>query len=290
METSMRKVAIVTDSIACLTREQIEQYGIRIVPVNVMFEDRIYRNGVDLAASKAYQLLERAPEHFSTSPASPDGYAKLFRELGAQVEGILCVTISSKLSTMFNIASLAKEQVREELPQTAIEILDSKSAAAGEALIVLAAARVAVQGKELAEVAQVGRIVRDRVYVACILDTVRHVYRTGRIPKVAARVGSMLGVKPILTISDGLAHFAGVTRIKQRGVERLIEIMKQKVGTEPVHVAVMHADALEEGEKLKERVSSESNCAELFLTEFSPVMGYATGRGVLGLAFYSLPP
>ncbi len=286
----MGKVAIVTDSIACLTREQVEQYGIRIVPVNVLFEGRIYRNGVDLAASEAYQLLEKAPEHFSTSPASPADYANVFRELSAQAQGILCVTISSKLSTMFNIASLAKEQVREEFPQSAIEILDSQSAAAGEALIVLAAARVAAQGEEPAEVIETARIVRGRVHVACVLETIRHLYRTGRIPKVVARVGSMLGVKPILTISDGLVHFAGVTRTKQRGVERLIEIMKQKVGTKPVHAAVMHADALEEGEKLKEHVSSEFDCAELFLTEFSPVMGYATGRGVLGLAFYSLPP
>lgn len=84
-------------------------------------------------------------------------------------------------------------------------------------------------------------------------------------------------------------HFAGITRTKQHGVERIVEIMRQKVGTEPVHVAVMHADTLWEGEKLKELVSSEFNCVELFLTEFSPVMGYATGRGTLGLAFYSLP-
>ncbi len=261
----MSKVAIVTDSVACLTREQVEQYGIRIVPVNVMFGDEIYRNGVDLTMSEAYRLLERAPEHFSTSPASPTCYANVFRELGAQAQDILCVTISSKLSTLFNVATLAKEQVRDEIPQTTIEIMDSKTAAAGEALIVLDAARVAVQSNELTEVTQAAQIVRDRVHVACFLDTIRYVYRTGRIPKIAAQVGAMLSVKPIVTISDGLVQFAGVTRTTQHGVEKLIETMRQKVGAEPVHVAVVHADALEEGEKLKECAHPSSIVLSSFL-------------------------
>ncbi len=187
------------------------------------------------------------------------------------------------------MATVAKEQLKDELPQTAIEIMDAQTVTATQALIALAAARVAAQGKGLEEVTKTARLVREQVYAAIALETIRHVYRTGRIPKIAAQVGSKLGVKPILTIHDGLVHFAGITRTKENGVKRIIEIMRQRVGTEPVHVAVMHADTLWEGEKLKELVSSEFNCVELFLTEFSPVMGYATGRGILGLAFYSLP-
>jgi len=286
----MGNVAIVTDSIACITKEQIEQYGIRVVPIKIVFEDKIYHDGVDLTASEAYQFLDRAPEKFLTSPSSPADYASAFRETGAQASGILCLTLSSKLSTAFNMATVAKEQVSDELPQTAIEIMDAKTVTATQALIALAAARAAAQGKELKEVTETARLVREQVYAAVALETIRYVYRTGRIPKIAAQVGSKLGVKPILTIYDGLVHFAGITRTKENGVKRIIEIMRQRVGTEPVHVAVMHADTLDEGEKLKKLASSEFNCVELFLTEFSPVMGYATGRGTLGLAFYALPP
>jgi fatty acid-binding protein DegV len=78
----MPRVAIVTDSIACLTKEQIEQYGIVVVPIKIVFEDKIYRNGADLTASEAYQFLERAPEKFSTSPSSPADYANAFRKVG----------------------------------------------------------------------------------------------------------------------------------------------------------------------------------------------------------------
>ena len=119
------------------------------------------------------------------------------------------------------------------------------------------------------------------------MDTVRYVYRTGRVPKVAALAGSMLNIKPTFTISSGVPHFMSAVRNRERGVDRLLKIMRNKVGLNPVHVAVMHAYALDEAERLKERVSSEFNCAELWITEFSPIMGYACGTGTLGIAFYS---
>ena len=127
---------------------------------------------------------------------------------------------------------------------------------------------------------------RDKVSVVVLLDTMRHVYRSGRIPKVAAQVGSILNIRPIFTVS-GAVHFTGAVRNREHGINRILQMMKDKVGQNPVHVAVMHAYALNEAERLKERVSSEFNCAELWLTEFSPVMGYATGTGTLAVAFYS---
>jgi len=97
----------------------------------------------------------------------------------------------------------------------------------------------------------------------------------------------MLSVKPILTSPNGLIHFATATRTKQSGVEKILHIMRNHVcSSKPVHIAAMHADSLEEAEKLKERIATEFDCAELFITNFSPVIGYATGRGTLGSAYY----
>ena len=157
---------------------------------------------------------------------------------------------------------------------------------AAEGFIALAAARAAVEEKDFAEVVKVAEEVRNKVAFVILLDTIRHVYRTGRILKIASQVGSMLNIKPILTSSSGLIRFKGVVRNREQGINRLLETLRDKVGQNPVHVAVMHAYSLEEAEVLKERISSEFNCAELFITEFSPVMGYATGTGTLGFAFY----
>ena len=165
-------------------------------------------------------------------------------------------------------------------------MLDSQTAAAGEGLIALAAAQAAAEGKSLAEVIKVAERVKGKVNIIGLMETVRHAYRTGRIPKVASRIGSMLNIKPIFTISGGAVRFAGLARTKQRGIDQLLKIMEKRVGTSPVHAVVMHADVPEEGEKLKDRVSAEFNCVELWLTEFTPVMGYAAGRGILAIAFY----
>jgi len=283
----MPKVAILADSIASLTPEIVRQYQLRIVPLNIHFNGKIYRDGVDISSTEAYRLLEKAPDYFASSPASVGEYVSAYREAATQAEAILSITLSSKLSTLYNMALIAKEEAMPELPQTTIEVLDSKTAAVGEGLIVSAAAQAAAEGKNLAEVTKVAEVVRDKVSVIGIMETIRHVYRTGRIPKITARVGSMLSIKPIFTISEGVVHIAGLVRSKEQAVKRALNIMKKRVRASPVHVAVAHADVLKEGEELKERISSEFNCVELWLTDFSPIMGYATGTGVLAIAFYT---
>ena len=280
------KVAIVTDSIANLPRQMVEQYSIEIVPIMLLVQGKLYRDGIDMSPSEAYEMFLQDPESFNTSPASPGQYLEAYREASKRAPNILCITLSSKVSTGYEMACVAKEQAKTELPGTFIEVLDSKNVIAAEGFIALAAARSAAEGKELAEVIKIAEEIRDKVIFVILVDTIRHVYRTGRIPKVASLLGSKLNIKPILTNSAGLVRFKGMVRNREQGINRLLETLRNKVGRSPVHVAVMHAYAPEDAESLKERISAEFNCVELFTTEFSPVMGYATGTGTLGFAFY----
>ncbi len=282
----MQKVAIVTDTIACLPPEMVRQYQLWILPINLYFGDKIYKEWIDITPTEAYELFLKNPEHFKTSAPSPTVCLEAYREASKRTTNILCVTVSSKLSMVYDSARLAKEQAENELPGTTIEILDSRTATAAEGFVALAAARAAEAGKSLPEVVKAAEEMRDKVNVVVVLDTIRYVYRSGRIPKVAARAGSILNIKPIFTIS-GVVRFMGVVRSKESGIERLLKTMRDKVGLSPVHVAVMHAYALDEAERLKERIASEFNCSELWLSEFSPVMGYACGTGTLAVAFYS---
>ena len=282
----MQKVAIVTDSTSCLTKELVEQYGIRIAPITLYFGDKVYRDWVDITPDEAYELFLKDPDSFKTSGSNPWEWLEACREASTETKDILCITLSAKLSGVYNGALEARERLKTEFPQTSIEIVDSQTVTASEGFVVLAAARAAEEGKSLAEVVKAAEEMRDRVTFLALLDTIRHVYRTGRIPKIAAQAGSMLNIRPILTSSSGLVRFAGAVRSRERGIEKMFKIMRDKVGQNPVHVAVMHAYALEEAQRLKERVSSEFNCAEIWVTGMSPIMGYATGTGTLGLAFY----
>jgi DegV family protein with EDD domain len=280
-------VSVVTDSIACLTRELVEQYYVGIIPLNFYAGGRIYKDGVDITPSEAYRLFLNDPEVFKTSAASPVDCLEVYREVSQYSDSILCVTLSSKLSVIHDVALNAAEQASIEIPEVTIEVLDSQTAAAAEGFIALAGARAAAEGKDLPEVLRAAEEMRDKVDLVAYMDTIRHVYRSGRIPKIAAIAGSMLNIKPMFTFASGTPHFIGAVRNRERGLERLLERMREAAGDSPVHVAVMHVYAEDQAELLKERVTSEFNCTELWVTEFSPLMGYTCGAGTLGLAFYS---
>jgi DegV family protein with EDD domain len=280
------KVVVITDSMAGIPKQMVEQYKIMIVPIMLLVQGKLYRDGVDISPSEAYKMLLQDPESFKTSPASPGHFLEAYCEANKYAKSILCITLSSKLSTAYDVACIAKEQAKSELPEALIEVVDSQNVLASEGFVALAAARAAMQGKDLAEVVKVAEEVRDKSTFLVVLDTIRYAYRTGRIPKVASKIGSLLNIKPILSISSGLVRFKGMVRNREKGIKRMLEMLRDRVGQSPVHVAVMHAYALDDAERLKERISSEFNCAEIFITEFSPVMGYATGTGTLGFAFY----
>ena len=280
------KVAVVTDSITCLSKQLVRRNGIRIVPATFSSKGKVYRDWVDVTPTEAYEMFLEDPESFATSAATPMSYIEAYRELGKKGRDILCITISSKISTMCNVARVAKEKVEEELPSISIEVFDSLTTTAAEGFIALAAARAAAQGKSLSEVVKVAEEMRDKVNFLILLDTIRHIYRSGRIPKIASQIGSMINIKPILTMSSGSMRFVGAVRNKERGIQRLLDMLRSQVGQSPVHIAVMHAYAPDEAKRLMERISPEFNCVELWLTEFSPVMGYVCGTGTVGFAFY----
>jgi DegV family protein with EDD domain len=283
---SQPRVAVVTDSISCLTRELVQRYEIEVIPVNFYAEGKIYKDWVDVTPSEAYELFLKDPESFKTSSVYPIDCLKAYRKVSQRAQEIVCVTVSAGLSAVYTVVNQAKEQIKAELPQLKIEMVDSKTATAAEGFVALAAARTAAAGKSLAEAVVAAEEVRKKVTVLAMLDTIRHVYRSGRIPKVAAQAASVLNIKPILSISQGGIRFEGAVRSRERGIKRMLKTLKTKAGQKPLHIAVMHAYALEEAQKLMERLRSEFNCVELWLTEFSPVMGYATGTGTIGFAFY----
>jgi DegV family protein with EDD domain len=281
------RIAVIADSIANLPPDIVKQYGVRIVPINILFGRKRYRDGVDLTASEAYRMLEEKPDQFFSSPASIGEYVEVFKEAARGAEGLLCITLSTKLSGMFNVAVLAQKQVQERSITIPIEVLDSRNAAAGEGLIVTAAAKAAKAGKSLSEVKEITRAVSDKVNLLGVLETIRYVYRTGRVTKLTARFGSMLNIHPMITIKEGSVRVTSVTKNQESGMARIMKQMKKEVRDRPVHVAIAHADASEAGEKLKEKIRSEYDCAELWLTDFSPVMAYATGTGVIVVAYYT---
>lgn len=280
-------VAIVTDTTACIPQEQVEKYGIELVPVELIFGEKSYRDGIDISPAEFYAMLRQAKKLPTTSTITPAPSLEAYHKASQMAFSILCITPSSKLSGMFNSALLAMEMAKETLPHIVIEVLDCGTTAAAQGLVTLAAARAATSGKNLAEVVEVTKRVMGQVYLLGALDTLNYLAKGGRVPKAAAFASSIFQIKPIFTIKDGEAYPITNARTNPGATKRILKLMQQKiVKGKPLHVAVMHADALDRATELESEISSRFDCAELFITEFTPVMGVHTGPGVIGAAFY----
>ncbi len=282
------KVAVVTDTTACIPQEQVREFGIELVAIELVFDDKVYRDGIDITPAEFYARLRQAEGLPTTAGSLPGPYLEAYQRASQRADAIVCITESSKFSGMYNSARLAAAMAEENLPGVAIEVRECSSAAAGQGLVALAAARAAASGKNLAEVVGVVEGVMHRVHLFASLDTLRYLVKGGRVPQAAALVNLILNIKPVFSVNGGEAHTLALPRSTKSAIKRILKLMAKNTGKKALlHVAVMHADALEQAKLLREQISSRFNCAELFITEFTPVMGVHTGPGVIGVAFYS---
>jgi DegV family protein with EDD domain len=283
----MKKVAIVTDTTACVPQEQVSKYDIEVVPVQLIFEDRTYRDGIDISPSEFYALLRQAEKIPTTSASSPNPYLEAYQKASQKAPNILCLTEPSRFSAMFDSARVAMEMTRKTLRNVAIDVLECTTAAAGQGLVALAAAKTATLGKTLNEVMEVARSTMSRVNLFATLDTLNYLAKSGRVPQAAALVNSILSIKPIFTLNHSEARTVALPRTMKSAIKRMLKLMEtEAIKGQPLHVAVMHADAPEQAIAFKNRIVSQFECTEIFITEFTPVMGVHTGPGLIGVAFY----
>jgi DegV family protein with EDD domain len=272
----VRHVAIVCESTSCLPPELVQRYHIGIIPIPFVFDAQTFLDGVDTTPAEFYARLAASPTPPKTSPPSPGAYLEAWKTATQSAHAVVLVTVDSKISTLQRSALFAQELAREALPETPIAIVDSLSAGMGQGFVALAAARAAQDGGTLDDVVAAADRVRWRVRMIVTLDTLEYLARTSRIPQVAAFVGGLLSIKPVVELSGGDIHLLARVRTRRRSIEDA-----------RVHVAVQHASAPEEAAALEDRVRRAFNCVELFTTEFTPVMGGYCGPGLLGAAFYT---
>jgi DegV family protein with EDD domain len=287
----MRKVAIVTDTTACVPQEYVAKYDIEVVPVQLIFEDKTYRDGIDISPTEFYALLRQAKKIPTTSASSPNPYLEAYHKASQKAPSILCLTEPSRFSAMFESARVAMEMARKTLHNVAIEVLECTTAAAGQGLVALAAAKAAALGRTPNEVLAIAKKTMSRVNLFATLDTLHYLAKSGRVPQAAALVNSLLSIKPIFSLNHSDARTVALPRTTKSAMKRMLKLMESTVVRgQPLHVAVMHADALDQAIALKNRISAQFECEEIFITEFTPVMGVHTGPGLIGIAFYSEEP
>ena len=290
LETGGR-VRVVAESSCCLPPALARRYGVDILPIPYSIGETVYRDGVDLTPAQFYATLRRAREVAHTSPPSAGEYLEVWRRAAQRSEDIVTVCVDGSISTMLRSTRLAQRLAAAELPQTGIRVVDSRSAGMGQGFVALAAARLAATGAPLAVVAAEAERVSHRVRLLVTLDTLDYLARASRIPQIAAVFGGMLAIKPIFMLADGEVQVLERVRARRRSIARLLDHLRARVPSGArLHIAVQHADAEAEARTLEQAIRAEYDCAEIYTTEFTPVMGGYCGPGLLGVAFYCDDP
>lgn len=285
----MNRVSIVTDSVACLPKNLINKYEINVIPVNLIMENNSYRDGIDITPDEVYKRLPQLKTLPTTSTPSPGQFIEVFNRLKNKTNEILCITVSSKLSAIFNSAIQAKDIFQQTNKDTAISVFDCMTAAGAEGFVALEAARCAQAGEPLSKVTETAERMKLKVHMIAMLDTLHYLAKGGRVPQAASWMCSFFQIKPLLQIipTQGEVSLMGKPRTRKRGIEKLLTILKEHTGNNRLHINIQHTVCREEAEQVKDRIKSEFNCAEIFITDFTPVMGAHTGTGVLCFSFFS---
>ncbi len=283
----MAKVGIVTDTTSCLPPELVKEYGIRIVPVGLVIGGKHYKD-TELTNEQFWQLFYAANGSSTTAAPSLGDFTSIYEELSQSCDGIVCILVSKALSATFEVATQGKELIKEKNPKLNIEIIDSKTSTGALGFIVLEAARAAKAGKNLDEVVQVANDMIPRVKFVTAMETLKYLIKIGRAPKTAV-LGDVFGVKPLIGMvsNTGLVENLGRARGKKKAMSKIVELAKEHIELgKPVHAMFHYTDSIAAGEALREMVTSQIDCDEVYFTPYTPVMASATGP-VVAFAFYT---
>ncbi|HTZ44024.1 MAG TPA: DegV family protein [Jatrophihabitans sp.] len=274
------RVTVVTDSTSYLPPGLADRLGVRVVPLQVQLGDRTGREGIDVAPQDVTDAL-RNRQPVSTSRPTPGDFGKLYREILDQgSERVLSIHLSAELSGTCDSARLAAG----ELDAGLVRVLDSRSACMALGFGVLAAARSAASGADLAEAERVARATLRSTTALFYVDSLEWLHRGGRIGTAAARFGTALAVKPLLHLSDGRIAPLEKVRTASKAIARLVQLGVTAAGSHPVDVAVQHLAAPDRAADLVRQLRAAlPGLRELYESEVGAAVGAHVGPGLLGI-------
>jgi len=280
----MARVAIVTDSTADLTPDQLATHGITMVPLNVHFGDETLQDQVEISTDQFMERLASAPNLPTTSQPSAGQFEQAFRDLARDNDAIVAVLLSSKLSGTVQSATIAAEAVAETVP---VVVVDSLNASLGLGFQALRAAALRDDGHDATAI---GDRLREEVtsyHLLFFVETLEHLRRGGRIGKAATMVGSLLQLRPLLRIDEGLIVPFERTRTRGKALSALVDFAKGLSGVDVA--AALYNTTPDDAARLAAQVQVLAPEREVLVAQFSPVLGAHVGPGAVGLAVRERP-
>ena len=281
----MPPVAIVTDSTAYLTPELIKNLPISVLPLQIIWDGKVYWDNVDIHNEDFYPRLKVAKTLPTTSQVTPAQFEETYVRLLEQGYDVLSLHYIIKTFRHTRFA----QQAKNAFPGAHIELADSLSTSLAQGWQVLAVARAAAAGASLADCKEIAEQARINSGLLFVLDTLEFLHKGGRIGGASAFLGMTFNIKPILEIRNGKIEAVEKVRTQGKALRRMIELVEKQINhRKPYHIGVLNANAPEAGMALLEDTMDyfgKSNVVETAITGVSPVIGVHTGPGALGIAF-----
>jgi len=271
-------VKIVTDSTSDLPREVARELGITVVPLNVHFGTDTFKDGVEMEADQFYDRLLTGAVLPKTSAPSPGLFKENYSKLAQESQEIVSIHISSKLSGTYQSALTGKQEMGSTCQ---IEVVDSESATMGVGLIAIAAAKTARAGASLSEVKKLVQDAIKGLRVAAALDTLEYLQKGGRVGKAQAWLGSILSIKPIISLSEGEVVPVERVRTHAKAMDRMYQMLEEQMPAR--ELAIVYSTDAEEAKKMVNHVKELFPQQQVHLARFGPVLGTYVGPNSLGI-------
>jgi len=274
-------IKIVTDSTCDLPPELIKRYDIRVVPINILFGNESYEEGVNIDRATFYRKIEENRRLPTTSQPSAGRFAAVYRSLIGEAEDIISIHVTGKLSGTCRSAEMARTLVAGDVK---VHVFDSLAGSAGLGYLVLEAARMAEAGEGVKAILRHLEELRPQVRIFLTLEDLRYARMSGRVGRLQETLASILNVKPIIALNDGVLDVAERVRTKKAAINRMLRMLEESVGARtPIRLAVVHAEAPGEGRQLLEKALDSFNCVEHFMCDLAVSLAVHFGPGTLGL-------
>ncbi|HEC33346.1 MAG TPA: DegV family protein [Chloroflexi bacterium] len=283
----MTTVGILTDTTASIPTSLVEELGIELVPYYIHRGLETLRDMVDAQPEEFARYLESTKQLPTTSNPSPGDYLTGLRRLAEWTREIVVLTMTSKGSGAYQSCQAALGIMRERMPQVRVEVVDTLQVAMSQGWAAIEAARAALAGLSLKEVVERAKEVARKGTMIQTADTLRYLYMGGRIGRAQHLAGSLLNIKPLIGMEDGVIVALGTARSRSKAYARMVDLMRRRVGEGArVKVAFTHVAALEQLRRLRKRVLDRFDCIETLVSPLSPALAVHSGPGTVGLSFF----
>ena len=285
----MSEIAVVTDSCASIPRSILDELNIYWVPYYIHRGKEVLRDLVTVHREGFYRWLKTATELPTTASPGPGDYLKLYRSLAEEkgIGEILSIHMTSKGSGAYQAAVSAKKMSSELLPNLKIEVIDTLNVSLCQGWMVIEAARATLAGKTMSDVVALVKSMIPITQMIQTADTLKYLYMGGRIGKAKRLVGSLLNIKPLIGMKEGIIVPLGQARSRQQAYKKMVDMVEAAVGyMGKIKIAYVHAAAREEAEKIRLMVEDRLTCVESLIAELSPALGVHTGPGTAGICYF----